>query len=227
MCGRFVLGRRAQEIQDELEAGDWPEIEQFLPGFNIAPSTTTPVVVGEPGRTIRQLRWGLVPYWTRDLNDARGLINARSETLSEKPSFRHLLSRNRCAAIADGYYEWRREGRRKTPYYIHRPDGRLLLMAGLWDVWTSEKGGQLKTFTIVTTPPAEGIAHIHHRMPALLDHEQLDAWVDVTHSPAAEALSLLGPYTGELACHPVSTQVNSVANDSPDLIEPAGEPELF
>lgn len=219
MCGRFILSKPADEIADDLNVTDWPEREAWLPGFNIAPTRDTPVLLAGPRPAIRLFRWGLVPFWAKELSIGNRLINARAETLEEKPSFRHLVDRRRCGVIAEGYFEWRREGTSKTPWFIHLPDRGLMIMAGLWDVWHSPDGSHLHSYTIVTTTPSKDVARIHNRMPVILPPSRIDAWIDPT-TPRKEALCCLVPSPCSLSSYRVSTYVNNAGNDGPVCIEP-------
>jgi putative SOS response-associated peptidase YedK len=175
------------------------------------------------------MRWGLVPQWARDEQIGNRLINARAETLRDKPAFRHLVAGGRCLVPASGYYEWQAQPGRKVPHYIHAADGHLLLFAALCDTWRSTAGEPLLSYTIITTTPADAIRHLHDRMPVILDRPAADAWLDCRGTPAEHAAALLRPATRPLAAHPVSTLVNNVRHDAPDCLAPAaaGPPELF
>lgn len=223
MCGRFSLGKPANEIAAEFAPDLWPDCERFLPGFNIAPTMESPVLLHEASRVIRLMRWGLVPFWAKERQIGNRLINARSETLTEKPSFRHLVEQRRCAVIAHGYFEWRPSPQGKLPFFIHRDDGRLLTFAGLWDIWHDPADGTcLHTYTIITTSAAPSLAHLHQRMPAILpDAESREQWLDITQTPAPAALALLQPCEHSLTFFQVSTNVNSVRYDAPDCVERA------
>lgn len=223
MCGRFSLKKSADEIQNELGVDDFPEREEWLPGYNLAPTLRTPVLVAHSTqRELRLMRWGLIPFWAKDATIGNRLINARCETLTEKPSFRHLVGSRRCSVVAHGYFEWRREAGTKTPHFIYLPGQPLMLMAGLWDVWEQADGQILHSYTIITTSPAEPVAHLHDRMPVILSRESADTWLDDT-TTEEQAVDLLAPYSGELHYHPVSSIVNNVRHDEPACIEPPPE----
>ena len=219
MCGRFTLHRPKAEIVAELQPDLWDDQDRYQPAYNIAPSANCVVVAAVDGaRRLGHLRWGLIPSWATDAGIGNRLINARGETLREKPSFRHLVGRHHCAVLMDGYFEWQRLGARKVPHLITRPDGRLLLAAALWDSWTPAEGDRVRSFTIVTVNAPPPLAAIHERMPAILRPEDLDAWLTPA-SPEA-ALGLLGPCPEPLRAVPVSTLVNAPQNNSPAVLQP-------
>ena len=220
MCGRFAVTQQADEIFRELNVEGEDALSAYLPNFNVAPTVSTPVLLERPARRVAVMKWGLVPRWARDQKMAGRMINARSETLSQKPSFRNLLCRRHCAVIAAGYYEWKREGTRKTPYFLRLKSGRIMLLAALWDRWNSG-GGDVETFTIVTRPPLPKIAHIHDRMPVILSPDQACRWVHTEDISLPEANAILNTdFHGEISVYPVSSLVNSVRNNSPKCIEP-------
>jgi len=207
-----------RSIIEELAIEEWEDPDNYFPSYNIAPTQTSPILLFSGKRLIRPMRWGLIPYWAGDISIGSRLINARAETLMEKPSFRNLVPKNRCVVVADGYYEWKKEGRKRTPYYIRHPAGELLPMAGLWDRWRSPDGNTFFSYTVITTPSRPDLAHIHNRMPAILLKSDLDTWIRTeTYSPKA-ALSLLGPYPEEMEAYPVAPIVNSPRNNSPECI---------
>jgi putative SOS response-associated peptidase YedK len=219
MCGRFTIAKDQDEILQDLDYPAWADAASYVPSYNVAPTQTTPVLTHSNGRRIEMLRWGLIPSWSRDKKIGSRMINARSETLAEKPSFRSLIDPRRCIVIADGYYEWMREDQHKIPHYIHHSFEALLRLAGLWDTWQDADGAVLTTFTIITTSPTPSIAHIHDRMPVILDNDDAERWIDTASVRRDEALSLLQPYGGELSAYPVSTTVNSVRNNSVECVQ--------
>ncbi|RMH21241.1 MAG: SOS response-associated peptidase, partial [Gemmatimonadetes bacterium] len=221
MCGRYTLTTPMEEL---VEVFDVPEPDfPWKPRYNIAPTQDAPVLARDRhGTRIGLLRWGLVPFWADDPRIGNRMINARAETLDRKPAFKYAFQARRCLVLADGFYEWRREGTRKQPVWIHDPEGRPLTFAGLWECW--ERGPEpLYTFTIVTTEPCEAVRPVHDRMPAVLDGEAREAWLDREADPE-RLKALLGPYRGPLDLRPVSTLVNSPANEGPELLDPAPEP---
>ncbi len=223
MCGRFSLSQPADDIADYFDA-QWPDRDDYLPGFNIPPTSITPVLLDDGGgRVIRLMQWGLVPFWAKERGIGNRLINARGETLTEKPSFRHLVDRRRCLVIAHGYFEWQRLGKEKIPHFIHLADAPLMTLAGLWDTWR-EPGGEvmLHSYTIITTAASPHVAHLHDRMPAIVEPEQREIWLSVNQTMPSPPLHVLKAYQQRLSFYPVSTKVNNVRNDSPDCIERAG-----
>ena len=204
----------------ELDAVDETGIAHAAPNYNVAPSTDITAVLAEDDRRrLRLMRWGLLPSWAKE--GAHPLINARAETLTTSPAFRSAAKRRRCLVPMDGYYEWKpnpdepKRGR-KTPYYFYRPDGAPLLVAGLWE--TSESA---LSCTVVTTDAVGELASVHNRMPLILREGDWDRWLD-PDQPAPADLLAAPPDIGAIAVREVSTLVNRVANNGPELIEPAG-----
>jgi putative SOS response-associated peptidase YedK len=188
--------------------------------YNIAPGQMVPVIIANNLHRIVLMRWGLIPHWAKDAKTAYKMINARVETLTQRPAFRGLLSHHRCLVPACGYYEWQGEGRDKTPYYIHPHDQQYIAFAGLYDVWTKPEGDELYTFTIITTEADPCMARLHNRMPVMLARELGDAWLDPALTQAQDVLDLLSRSTGlELDAYPVSRLVNTPSHDSPALIQ--------
>ena len=222
MCGRKTLTEDMQSIIEELAIQEWEDPDNYLPSYNIAPTQTTPVLIDDGIRRVKSMRWGLIPSWSKDMSFSARMINARAETLLEKPSFRNLLPGKRCIVITDGYYEWRKSDSGKQPYYIHHPEGRLLPIAGLWDKWLNQEGKQVLSYTVITTTPQSKLAFIHDRMPVILHRENLDQWLQTTNNPAQTVLPLLQPYGRMLEVYPVSKMVNSPANNSPACVQPLG-----
>jgi putative SOS response-associated peptidase YedK len=217
MCGRKTLTKGKIEIIQDMLVDDWGE--DWIPSYNIAPTQNTPILLFNEKRFIKTMRWGLIPSWAKDIKIGNRLINARSDTLSEKPSFQKLLQSNRCVIITDGYYEWRQTNNGKIPYYIHHPHNNILPMAGLWDRWIDENNKEYHTYTVITTEPAQPLAHIHNRMPVILNFNELDDWVSAKYS-AKETLNMLDPFTHPLEFYPVSNFVNSPRNNSEICIQP-------
>ncbi len=193
------------------------------PRYNIAPTQDAPAVRTTPDgqRELVMLRWGLVPSWADDLAIGNRMINARGETVAEKPSFRTALKKRRCVVVADGYYEWQKVGKRKQPYLFHFADDRVFALAGLWERW-SKGSVPVETCTIITTTPSRLAATVHDRMPAILDGAAIDMWLDPDVTDAAALTGFLRPFDDEqLAADAVSTLVNSPANEDPRCVEPA------
>ncbi|MBC8403309.1 MAG: SOS response-associated peptidase [Candidatus Marinimicrobia bacterium] len=220
MCGRKTLTEDLQSIIEELAIQEWEDPDNYIPSYNIAPTQTSPILIDDGIRRVELMRWGLIPSWSKDMSFGARMINARAETLLEKPSFHNLVPNRRCVVITDGYYEWRKEISGKQPYYIHHPDGRLLPMAGLWDKWSNQEGKQVLSYTVITTKPQSELAFIHDRMPVILHRENLDQWLQTANNPAQTVLPLLQSYRGMLEAYTVSKMVNSPANNSPACTQP-------
>ena len=220
MCGRKTLTKDAQSIIEELLIDEWEQKDEYSPSYNIAPTQNSPVLVYNNNRKIEHMRWGLIPSWAKDKSIGTKMINARGETLLEKPSFKNLVSSKRCIVITDGYFEWQNIGTIKTPHYFHDPEKKILPMAGLWDEWRSANGELMKTYTVITTTPKPEFAHIHTRMPVILTRPAIDIWVNTRDHTPAVAMDHILPYQDELAVYPVSTLVNSPKNNSARCITP-------
>lgn len=229
MCGRYTLTVPADQIAEVFELPGMPA--GYHPRYNIAPTQDAPVirVLEEAGgaRRCDLLRWGLVPFWADDPAIGNKLINARAESAATKPSFRDGFRKRRCLVVTDGFYEWRKEGGGKQPYWIHRPDGRPFAFAGLWSRWdkgTGEGQPPLETFTILTRDALPEVAEIHPRMPVILAREDHDAWLDPgVQDPDLLAPLLQRPVGSGLELRRVSRRVNSPANDDPEVLQEATE----
>jgi putative SOS response-associated peptidase YedK len=234
MCGRYTLRHTTQQIVARFEVTEvieatFAEMRTDAPRYNIAPTQSVAVVTENSPRVLEMMRWGLVPSWAKDPSIGNRLLNARAETLTEKPSFRTALTRRRCLIPGDGFYEWKKQGKNKHPLCIHRKDDDLFAFAGLWDEWTSPGGSPLRTCTIITVGPNNVMASIHNRMPAMLRLEDEGDWLNANVKSVPDLLSLLAPYPDdEIEAYPVSNTVNSVGNDVPGCIEAvdAPSPEL-
>ena len=220
MCGRKTLTKDMKSIIGELAIEEWENPDNYIPNYNIAPTQISPILIDNGKRIVKPMRWGLIPSWAKDDKFGAKLINARIETLTEKPSYRNLLPKNRCVVITDGYYEWKREGDRKIPFYIKNLDDNLLTMAGLYDVWKDPTGKLIPTYTVITKASEDEIAEIHGRMPVILPQEYLDIWLKTEMESSTHALELALTTKSKLDKYPVSTFVNSVRNNSPDCIKP-------
>lgn len=216
MCGRFNLYSNMEFLLErfELTNVDWIELS---PRYNIAPSQDVLAIVeGEYGNKGGFLKWGLVPSWATDPKIGYKMINARAETLSQKPSFKKLLSRRRCIIPADGFYEWKKEGTIKQPYHIRLKNGEPFAFAGLWDRW-EHNGEKLQTCTIVTTEANLLMKNIHDRMPVILTAETEKMWLD--RNVGEEAKKVLTPYDhDEMEAYPIPSLVNSPKNEGKELI---------
>ncbi len=223
MCGRYRLSKRKQLIEEHFDtvSGD----EEWNPRYNIAPTQPVPVIrqnPKEPRRELSLVRWGLVPFWSKDLSGSAKMINARSETAATAPAFRDALASRRCIIPADGFYEWQRRGKTKQPYCFEVNDGELFAFAGIWDRWKDPSGNWIKTCSILTTTPNAVASTVHDRMPVILDGADYDLWLDPGMTDADVACDLLKPYGARLMrCYPVSSRVNNVANDDEECSSPA------
>jgi putative SOS response-associated peptidase YedK len=225
MCGRFQQQRPTSELARIFDAEDLTD--QPEPKFNVAPTTEASVVVAREGRrAIVRYRWGLIPPWADDPKIAGRAFNARAETLTTSPMFRGAFRKRRCLVPVDGFYEWRRDGKTRTPLTIFDPDGAPLALAGLWAGRQDPETGEWKrTFTIVTTRPNEFMADIHDRMPVILRPDQWGLWLDSALTDPGELMALLEP-SDEIAldAYVVQPLVNNVRNEGPDLLFPAAMP---
>jgi putative SOS response-associated peptidase YedK len=216
MCGRYGTEITGEQLSLLLEISP-EQCEGFEARYNIAPTQRAPVarLRGDGSRELVALKWGLVPGWSRDTTRAAQMINARSETVAEKPSFREAFESRRCLVVADGFYEWRRVGREKIPTHFQLLEGEAFAFAGLWESWRPPQGEPLETFTVLTTEANERVAPIHHRMPVMLMGEFFSHWLDPQATPAA-LQGLLRPFPAEgMESWEVSTRVNAVKNDDP------------
>jgi putative SOS response-associated peptidase YedK len=220
MCGRFTLTLDPGEIQELLDLGPFVHIVQ--PRYNIAPSQPVPIVKDNEKRSVELYRWGLVPFWADDPDIGSRMINARSETVSEKPSFRAAFKYRRCLILADGFFEWHAEekGSPKRPYLFKLDNDHPFTFAGLYEHWEPPVGGELHTCTILTCPPNELVSKYHTRMPVMLGEDSRWVWLDPKANESI-LLDLLEPYPSEeMKCFPVSRDVNSPQNDRPEILEP-------
>jgi len=233
MCGRFVSAAPPDEVAsyfsvDPAAAGSMLPPEIIVePSWNVAPTMDVNVVRSSgPARVLERYRWGLVPYWAKDIKVGSRMINARADTLAKSGAFKHAFRRRRCLVPADGFYEWKaRPGhKRKQPYFIHRPDGEPYAFAGLWEEWRgdeAETGTRLRTCTIVTTTPNDVVAELHDRMPVILPPSAWDRWLDPTDDDVDALTELLVPApTAMTEIWPVSSDVSDVRKDGPHLVDP-------
>jgi putative SOS response-associated peptidase YedK len=220
MCGRFTLKTNQQLLTEAF--ADFTPPRELLPRYNIAPSQPVAVVANNGHKTVDFFVWGLIPSWAKDPKIGNRLINARSETLAEKPSFRSAYRRRRCLILADGFYEWQKNSdKSKTPIYIQLKTGLPFAFAGLWEQWFSPHGDQVLSCTIITTGPNELMAPIHNRMPVILPPEAYDHWLAPEEQRPQELQPLLKPFpAGLMTTYPVSTFVNNPRNDSEQCIAP-------
>jgi putative SOS response-associated peptidase YedK len=219
MCGRFVITSPPAAVRQVFGYAEQPN---FPPRYNIAPTQPVPVVILENGaRHFKLMRWGLIPAWVKDPRQFTLLINARSETVLDKPAFKNAIKRRRCLIPADGYYEWHAAGGRKRPYFIYRGDRGLFGLAGLAETWVGPNGEEVDTVAIVTAPASRDLAVLHHRVPVTIAAGDFDRWLDGLNHDADSVMALLaGPSEGEFVWHEVSTRVNAAANDDAQLTLP-------
>lgn len=218
MCGRYTLATPGDEL---AEVFGLEESVELSPRFNIAPSQEAPVVRSTaPGRRrLARCRWGLVPHWADDPAAGPRSINARSETVAGKPAFRDSFRHRRCLVVGDGFYEWKGVDGHKQPYYFSLPSGDVFAMAGVWDRW-SRREAPVESFAILTTAANREVAAVHDRMPLILPAESWSVWLDCEGAVVDDVRSLLTPPAdGLLASRPVSTYVNSPANDDARCVE--------
>lgn len=220
MCGRFTLFADPTVVAAFVQTPE-PTLFDWEPRWNIAP--TQPVVAcrldAHHGRELAQMRWGLIPSWATDLSAGVKAINARAETVAEKPFFRSAFGKRRCLIPASGFYEWAKKGKAKQPYFIHPRQGELFAFAGLWETW-SKSGSPVESCTIITTDANETMQPFHDRMPVILSPESFAAWLDLS-TPSTALLDMLRPCPSEsLALHPVDARVGNVRNDDAGLVAP-------
>ena len=222
MCGRKTLTKNKRAIIEELMIDDW-QIEDYLPSYNISPTQHSIVMIQANGSNIaKRMKWGLIPNWSKNDSFSSKMINARLETLRSKPSFKDLIYKKRCIVPSNGYYEWKQNGPNKNAYFINRKDNRLLLFAGLWTLWPSPSGS-VYTYTIITTKAQQDIAHIHNRMPVILDKSKIDKWINIENR-SFEIQEAISQSKESLDHYQVSNFVNSPNNNSKRCITPFKEP---
>jgi putative SOS response-associated peptidase YedK len=213
MCGRYRLSSTERfldrfNIENEIE---------LAPRYNIAPGQEIPVIrqhKERPVRTASLMRWGLIPYWSKDDKGAYKMINARAETVAERPAFRDAIQRHRCLIPANGFYEWQRREAGKQPFHFGMADGSLFAFAGIWDRWKSPTGDLVESCSILTTTPNVLLADIHDRMPVILPDEDYDLWLDPAFQRGDAVLEMLRPFDASaMRRYPVSIRVNSVNNE--------------
>ena len=219
MCGRFII-LDPEMIIRKYNIEKKPAFT-FTPRYNIAPSQEVPIVGRDTANRLELMKWGLIPFWAKDPEIGNRLINARAETLAEKPSFKTSLKSKRCLVPTSGFYEWKEIGGRKTPFLIKLKDTPLFSFAGLYDIWLDAQKNEIKTFTIITTTANSFLTPIHDRMPVILDANNENIWLNNAIKDIPQLLPLLKPYPDEtMEMYPVSPAVNNPKTDSPELIQP-------
>lgn len=225
MCGRYAiygpvsLSREAKAVVREMDSEMWRMLDA-REQYNVAPTQLAPVIVyGEGGYHLREYRWGLIPSWSKDPKAAAKMINARVETVADKPAYRAAYRRRRCLVPASGYYEWKGEPGSKQPFYIHAPDNQLLVMAGLWEGWRAAEGDPwIHTYTVLTGEPGRVSGDVHDRQPVILSPDLWQPWCEGSASDAATVLAEVPE--AELAYHPVAKAVSNPRSQGPELLEP-------
>ncbi len=220
MCGRYTLTLDPAELQDLFGLSE-PPPAGLAPRYNIAPSQPVAVIPNQTPLTLELFQWGLIPSWAKDPKIGNQLINARSETVAEKPAFRTAFKKRRCLIVADGFYEWQRDGARKMPQFFQVKDGRPFAFAGLWEEWHTPDQALVRSCTILTTHANALVEKIHERMPVILPPEEYALWLTPGDLPAEKLQPLLAPYPAErMRVTAVSMLVNNPANDSPACVKP-------
>jgi putative SOS response-associated peptidase YedK len=226
MCGRYSITTAPEALRRLFKFLNPPP--NLPPRYNLAPTQDAPVVRldKQGGRELAMMRWGLVPYWSKGPGHGYSMINARAETVASKASFRSALERRRCLVPADGFFEWRKDGRHRLPYHITMKDGQPFAFAGLWERWKSPAGEKLDSFTIIVTDANAAIAPIHDRMPVILDEAGADLWLEAKPERRDEIVALMKPLPADaVALRRVSTRVNDPDNDDPACLQPVDEAE--
>lgn len=223
MCGRYCIITAPEAIRRLFRYTDQPN---FPPRYNVAPTQPVPIVrLAEGERRFALVRWGLLPSWVKDPKAFTLLINARGETVNDKPAFRNAMKRRRCLFPADGFYEWKEHGGRRRAFHARRTGGGLLAFAGLWETWTGPNGEEVETAAIVTTQANAAMATIHHRAPAVVPQEAFDFWLDCANVDEKAAAALIAPAPeGSMEVYEVSPAVGRVANVLPELVDPYTPP---
>ena len=224
MCGRSSLTKTEKQIEERFDATFYSEdLERYnpLPNFNVAPTHMCPLITNEDPEHLQYFRWGLIPFWAKDIKIGYKMINARIETVNTKSAFKNALQKRRCIVPFDGFYEWKKTPNGKVPHRIKLKDDGIFCIAGLWEKWKSPEGENIHSFTLITQEPNETLAPIHDRMPAMLLPEQEKLWLD-KDMPTEDALALINPYPDDLlVAYPVDKRVGKVSENDAALIEPA------
>ena len=219
MCGRYTLRTPIDVLAEGFEIQEYPS--SITPNYNVAPTQEVAAVVEEDEmRKLEMFHWGLIPSWAKDPSVGNKMINARAETVSEKPSFRKAFKVRRCLILADGFYEWQKTDNGKQPYHIKMQDDSPFAFAGLWEIW--QNGEEVRSCAIITTDANDLMAEIHHRMPVILQPEDYKMWLDSDFDEKDPLTSLLKPYPADaMEAYPVSRRVNKPSNNEPRVVEPA------
>ena len=224
MCGRYSFAPDLKIVNEhyDISVND----DDLTPNYNCAPSQLLPVITNDKSISFNFFRWGLIPFWAKDISIGNKLINARSETILEKPSFRNAFRQRRCLVPADAFYEWKQEVKEKIPYRIFLKNQNIFSMAGIWEKCKLSNGETIFSFAIITTQPNTLMTKIHNRMPVILDKKGEDLWINNTDEK--ELTNLLKPFPAEqMTAYRISNLVNSPRNNSPKIIEPIADNSLF
>ena len=219
MCGRFTITLDPADLQQELNLGDLPA--EWKPRYNVAPTQNIPIVNDTQTRSVQMFRWGLIPSWAKDITIGERLINARSETLREKPSFRHAFANQRCLVLADGFFEWQQRNSKtpKVPMYFQLLEAKPFAFAGLWEYWEDAEHKGIHSCTIITCEPNTLVAQVHNRMPVILDKDTCWKWLEA--KDLSKLQTMLAPYPAEkMHSYSVGRYVNNLAYDSVECIQP-------
>jgi putative SOS response-associated peptidase YedK len=223
MCGRFRIAKKKEILEEVFGTEDVADQEDWNPRYNVAPGQEIAVVrqdAANPVRLLSSMRWGLIPSWAKDANMGYKMINARSETAADMPAFREPLRSRRCLIPADGFYEWKREGKQKLPFCFTLVDESVFAFAGLWDEWKSAQDPLIATCSILTTTPNRLMQDVHDRMPVILERDAYELWLDPGFKRVKELQPLLKPYPAEaMRRYRVSQRVNQVKNDDPECAQ--------
>lgn len=224
MCGRYSQKIDLKNVEDQLKLTLSDRAIKWKPSFNIAPSQLAPVVTSDQPDLINVYHFGLVPHWAKDKKVGYKMINARSETLLEKPSFKPLLINNkRCLVLADSFFEWRKDGKEKQPFRIYFPEREVFFFAGLYSSWKDPEGETYNSFSIITTAPNSLMEKIHDRMPVILTPEEEKQWLDPDQNPK-DLIKLLNAYPADaMKAYEISTDVNKPSNNYPEILDPVAE----
>lgn len=219
MCGRYTI-IQTDQLAQRFDIKQPPKLA-LKPNYNVSPGQNLPIITRHGSNNqIELMHWGLIPAWAKSENVGYRMINAKAETLDQKPTWKRLFHRQRCIVPASGFYEWKKAGDHKTPYYIYLPGQSIFSLAGLYDSWQDDTGRALKSYAIITTAPNKAVAPIHDRMPAILEQSDEVSWLDQSIEEAGFLESLLRPYADDkIIAHPVSNQVNKPTNNSDTLIK--------
>tara|TARA_B100000427_G_scaffold316107_1_gene310852 strand:+ start:490 stop:1185 length:696 start_codon:yes stop_codon:yes gene_type:complete len=217
MCGRKTLTKDIASIIEEMNIEEW-EAHDYKPSYNVAPTDFSPIIIQENKKIVKMMKWGLIPTWSNNSRNGSKMINARLETILKKPSFSNLVHKNRCIVLSDGYYEWSKQD--NQAYYITHKNNKILPLAGLWTKWENSDSNTILNYTVVTTTSIKNIAHIHNRMPVILEKKNLDKWIDCNNYSIVNCLNNILLEKPHLKFYPVSNIVNSIKNNSIECTKP-------